>query len=186
MNRKFIYISLSVFAISVAFILGFKFVLGNKVLIRDSVNFDQGEAIIKYVGFEEGEDTYKIKVSVKNNSDYYASFSDISLMFFGGSNGSPVFKGYDNDERRALMDYKEGDKYNFSPYFAANEEREYAFEVSKGLSFDKEDFDTNKINISYNVTFFRYKANKNTVISSIFSKSGTARLDNSSDPYVIK
>ena len=183
MNRRFIYISSSILVISLVVILGFKFVLGNKILIRDSSNFDQGEPIIKYVGFEEGEDTYKIKVSVKNNSDYYASFNDISLMFFGGSNGSPVFKGYDNDERRALMDYKEGDKYNFSPYFEANEEREYAFEVSKGLSFDKEEFDTNKINISYNVMFFRYRVNMNRVLGGVFSRSGTARLDNSIAPY---
>lgn len=183
MNKKYIIIISSIFVISLFFILGFKFILGDKVLYIDSTNFDKGDAIIKYIGFEEGEDTYKIKVSIKNNSDYYASISNLTLNFIGGSNGSPAFGGYDNSEMRALRDYKEGDKYKFSYYFEANEEREYAFEISKGLSFNKEDFDTNKFNISYNVTFFRYRVNMDTVIGSVFSRGGTTRLDNSIAPY---
>ncbi len=183
MNKKYINIISSIFIISLFFILEFKFILGDKVLYIDSTNFDKGDVIIKYIGFEEGEDTYKIKVSIKNNSDYYANISNLTLNFIGGSNGNPEFRGYDNDERQALINYKQGDKYNFSPYFDANEEREYAFEISKGLSFNKEDFDTNKINIAYNATFFRYRINKNSLMGSVFSRGGTARLDNSVDPY---
>ncbi len=185
MNKKFIKVSISIFLFSFIFILGFNFILGNKILFVNSTEeaFNSDGPIIKYSGFEEGEDTYKIKVKIKNNSDYYANFNDISLSFYGGSNGSPVFKGYDDGYRKALMNYKPGDEYVFSPYFEADEEREYSFEVSKGLSFDKEYFDINKININYNVSFFRYRINNNTVIGNVFSKGGAARLDNSTDPF---
>ena len=78
MNKKFILVSLSIFVLSFVFILGFKFILGDKVLYEDAVIFAQGQPIIKYVGFEEDENVYKIKISIKNSTDYYASFNNIS------------------------------------------------------------------------------------------------------------
>ncbi|MGG7142989.1 hypothetical protein ACQPVP_05945 [Clostridium nigeriense] len=191
MNKKFILVSLSIFILSFIFILGFKFALDDKVLYEDSVNYEQDKPMIKYVGFEEEDDFYKIKISVKNSTDYYASFYDINLQFSNNSsvylgNAGPIFKGYDNDERKALLNYKEGDKYDFSSYFGPNEEREYVFEISKGLKFDKEVFDTNRMTISYNIQYFKYKINKNTVVGNAFSSSSVEFIDNTIDPYTIE
>ncbi len=186
MNKKFIYMSLSIFILSLIFILGFKFILDNKVLYEDSMNFDQGKPIIKYIGFEEDDNFYKIKVSIKNTMDYYASFHNLSLQFAGRSQGAPTFSGYDNTEREYILNLKPGDKYNFSGYFGPKEERNYVFEISKGISFDKEGFDTDKMTIIYNVQYYKYKINNNTVIGGAFSSSATEFIDNSIAPYTLE
>ena len=177
MNRKYIIISLSIFIVSLLFILGFNFILGDKILYSDSFNFNDGIPEINYIGLEEDENLYKVKVSIKNNSDYYASFNNISLQFTGTSQGAPTFNGYDNDERKALINYKPGDKYNFSSFFGPNEEREYVFEVSKGITFDKDVFNSKNIDIGYSYQLYKYRINKNAVIGNGPSGGGTKRIE---------
>lgn len=185
MNKKFILVSLSIFILSFVFILGFKFILGDKVLYEDAINFEQGEPIIKYVGFEEDENVYKIKISIKNSTDYYASFNNITLTLSGNSQGEPIFNGYDSGLREYYNNYKEGmDEY--SSFLDSKEEREYVFEISKGLTFDKKVFDTNQMIISYNVNCYKYKINKNTVVGNTFSMGGSKSIDNSIYPYTIE
>ena len=190
MNKKFILVSLSIFVLSFVFILGFKFILGDKVLYEDAVIFEQGKPIIKYVGFEEDENIYKIKISIKNNSEYYASFNNISLQFLNNSSvylgdANPIFNGYDSGLREYYNNYKEGmDEY--SSFLDSKEEREYVFEISKGLTFDKKVFDTNQMIISYNVNCYKYKINKNTVVGNTFSMGGSKSIDNSIYPYTIE
>lgn len=176
MNRKYIIVSLSIFIVSLAFILGFNFLLGDKVLYINSVDFDHGVPVINYVGLEEDENAYKIKISIKNNSDYYASFNNIGLQFTGTSQGAPTFSGYDNNERKALINHKPGDKYSYSSFFGPNEEREYVFEVAKGISFDKEVFNSKNIDIEYSYRLYKYRANNNTVIGSGPSGGGSRRI----------
>lgn len=185
MNKKFISISLSIFILSLIFILGFKFILGNKILYINSTNFEQGEPIIKYVGFEEDDSSYKIKVSIKNNTDYIASFHDISLQFSGGAQGAPTFTGYDLNQREYYKNYKEGME-EYSSFFDSKEERIYIFEISKGIKFDKEVFDTNRMAISYSAQYFKRRINKNTVIGNAFSSSSVEFIDNSIDPYILE
>ncbi|WP_294167898.1 hypothetical protein [uncultured Clostridium sp.] len=177
MNRKYIIVSLSIFIVSLAFILGFNFILGDKVLYINSVDFDHGVPVINYVGLEEDENSYKIKISIKNNSNYYASFNNISLQFTGTSQGAPTFSGYDNDERKALINHKPGDKYSYSSFFGPNEEREYVFEVSKGISFDKEVFNSKNIDIGYSYQLYKYRVNNNTVIGAGTSGTGSKRIE---------
>ena len=186
MNKKFIIVSICIFILSLFFILGFNFILGDKILYNDSTNFDQGKPIIKYVGFEEDENVYKIKVSIKNTSQYYASFNDVTMNFLGNSSGSPEFNGYDNNQREIILNHKEGDEFELSYYFNANEEREYIFEISKGLIFNDDIFDTNKISVRYNVKFYRYRVGNDRVIGNVFNRSSTEFLDNSIDPYIIE
>lgn len=197
MNKKFITVSISIFLFSLIFILGFKFILGDKLLYTDSTEeaFNSDEPIIKYSGFEEDENIYKIKVNIKNNSKYYASLYDLNLKFsyntedniiFSSDNATPVFRGSDNKEREYILNFKEGDKYNFSSYLDPNEEREYIFEISKGLKFDKEVFDTNRMSISYGVNYFKYKIKSNTVIIGVGSIGASERIDNSTEPYIIE
>jgi hypothetical protein len=190
MNKKFILISLSIFILSFVFILGFKFVLGDKVLYEDAVNYEQGKPTIKYVGFEEDENIYKIKVSIKNNSDYYANFYDINLQFSNSSSvylgdANPVFKGYDSGLREYYNNYKEGmDEY--SSFLDPKEGREYVFEIPKGLSFDKEVFDTNRMTIVYDAKYFKYVFGSKTMFNNVFSRSSVEFIDNSKDPYTIE
>lgn len=190
MNKKFILVSLSIFVLSFVFILGFKFILGDKVLYEDAVIFEQGKPIIKYVGFEEDENIYKIKISIKNNSEYYASFNNISLQFLNNSSvylgdANPIFNGYDSGLREYYNNYKEGmDEY--SSFLDSKEEREYVFEISKGLSFDKEVFDTNRMTISYNAQYFKYRFGSKAVVSNVFSRSSVEFIDNSIYPYTIE
>lgn len=182
MNKKFISISFSIFILSLIFILGFKFILGNKILYKDSANFEQGEPTIKYVGFEEDDSSYKIKVSIKNTTNYIASFREISLQFSGGVEGAPTFTGYDLNQREYYNNYKEGME-EYSSFFDPKEERIYVFEISKGIKFYKEVFDTNRMTIRYNVQYFKRRINKNTVIGNAFSSSSVEFIDNSIDPY---
>lgn len=188
MNKKFILVSLSIFIISLIFILGFKFILGDKVLYEDSMNFDEGKPVIKYTGFEEDENIYKIKVSIKNNSKYYANFVDINLQFSSESgyigNANPIFKGYDNKLRESFNTYNEGREV-VSSFLDPEEEREYIFEISKGLRFNKETFDTNSISISYDVRYFKYRLNESTVFFSTTNRTGTEYIENAIDPFKI-
>lgn len=185
MNKKFISISLSIFIFSLFFILGFKLILGDKVLYTDSTNYDQGKPIIKYVGFEEDNNSYKIKVSIKNTTNYIASFRQISLQFSGGAEGAPTFIGYDLNQREYYNNYKEGME-EYSSFFDPKEERIYVFEISKGIKFDKEVFDTNRMTISYSAQYFKRRINKNTVIGNAFSSSSVEFIDNSRDPYSLE
>lgn len=198
MNKKFIKVSISIFLFSFIFILGFKFTLGDKVLYVDSTEeaFNSEGPIIKYSGFEEDENVYKIKVNIKNNSKYYVSLNNVNLEFshntkdksgFSSNNATPVFKGYDNTEREYLMNYKPGDgEYNFSSFLKPNEEREYVFAISKGLKFDKEFFDTNRMSISYGVNYFKYRIGNDTVIGNAFSRGASEFIDNSTMPFTIE
>lgn len=192
MNKKFIKVSISIFLFSFIFILGFKFILGDKVLYNDSTEeaFNSDGPIIKYSGFEEDENIYKIKITIKNNSKYYASLNNIKLQFQNSSNylgsANPIFEGYDSDYREFLSNFKPGEKENFSSFLSPNEEREYAFEIAKGLKFDKEVFDTNRMSISYSVNYMKYKINNNTFLGNAWSRSSTEFIDNSAMPFTIE
>lgn len=190
MNKKFIKVSIGIFISVFIFILGFKFILGDKLLFHQGSDeaFNSSNPIVKYVGFEEDENILKIKISIKNNSKYIASVNKATMRFgvlanavndsIINSRSNPTFEGYDND-----YDYNSKNKYfDFAIY--PGEEREYAFEVTKGIHFDKEVFDTNKMYVSYNINYYKYKI-KGTFIGNVMGTGGGESLDNSSNPYVI-
>ena len=83
-----------------------------------------------------------------------------------------------------LISYEE-DIDEPSAYLDPNEEREYIFEVSKGLSFDKEVFDTNRMSISYDARYYKYKLNERMVLSSTYTSGRRELLDNSLEPFTI-
>lgn len=194
MNKKFITVSISIFLLSFIFILGFKLILGDKLLYANSTEYVEGP-IIKYSGFDEDENIYKIKVNIKNNSKYYARVNNINLQFsyntkdksgYSTNDASPLFKGYDNTEREHLLNYMPGDEYSFSSFLNPNEEREYVFEISKGLKFDKEVFDTNRMAISYGVNYFKYRIRSNSAIGDAGSIWASKPLDSSAEPFTIE
>ena len=177
MNKKYIIVSLTIFIVSLIFIFSFNFLLGDKVFYNNAINFEEDVPVIKYIGVEEDNNVYKIKVSIKNNSKYYATFDNISLKLGGAIQGEPMFDGYDNNQREALMNHREGDKYNYSYYFNPNEEREYVFEISKGLKFDKYKFSSKEMDVHYSYKLYKYRSNNNMVIGNGQSGAGSRRIE---------
>ncbi len=196
MNKKFIKVSIGIFISVFIFILGFKFILGDKLLFHQGSDeaFNSSNPIVKYVGFEEDENILKIKISIKNNSKYIANVNEATIRFgilpnsvndsTVSSLSNPIFKGYDNDFKKIADDNSIKIK-NFDVAIYPGEEREYAFEVTKGVHLDKKVFDTNKMYVSYNINYYKYKI-KGTFLGNAMSTGGGERLDNSSNPYVIE
>lgn len=194
MNKKFITVSISIFLLSFIFILGFKLILGDKLLYANSTEYEE-RAAVKYSGFEEDENTYKIKINIKNNSKYYAGVNNINLQFsyntkdnsgYSTNDASPLFRGYDKTEREYLLNYMSRDEYSFSSFLNPNEEREYTFEISKGLKLDEKAFDTNRMSISYEVDYFKYRISSNSVMGDAGSIWTTESVDNSTMPFTIE
>lgn len=99
-------------------------------------------------------------------------------------NANPIFKGYDNKLRKFLKNHNEG-RAVVGSFLDPMEEREYIFEISKGLSFDKEVFDTNVMSISYDARYYKYKLNERMVLSSTYTSGRRELLDNSLEPFRI-
>lgn len=190
MSKKFFKITMLMTLIFFVFLITFKSLTG-KIVTRDNANdnlFDICEAIVKYDGFEENENMTTIKVSIKNNSDFYASVNNVYLKFSSSSYvineegwttnlPSPQFKGMDS-----LWKDEDYSSYYINP----GETKIYEFEIAKGISFDKKYFDTNRFAISGNIQFYKYKLNDNTVAKLVGSRSGGLEfLNNDKDPYVI-
>ena len=193
MNKKFLKITLLMTLIFFLFLITFKSLTG-KIVTRDNANdnlFDICEAIIKYEGFEENENMTIIKVSIKNNSDFYASLNDVYITFRSSNYvindegwqtnlPSPQFEGRDS-----LFNIE--DEYqNYSHYFEPGETKVYEFEIAKAINFDEKYFDTNRFTLSGNIKFYKYKLNDNVVAKLVGNRSGGLEfLENSKDPYVI-
>lgn len=190
MSKKFFKTTILMTLVFFLFLITFKSLTG-KVVTKDNANdnlFDICEAIVKYEGFEEDENMTTIKVSIKNNSDFYASVNNVYLKFNSSSYvindegwttnlPSPKFEGMDS-----LWKDEDYSSYYINP----GETKIYEFEIAKAISFDKEYFDTNRFAISGNIQFYKYKLNDNTLAKIVGSRSGGLEfLNNDKDPYVI-
>ncbi|MDU5106824.1 hypothetical protein [Clostridium sp.] len=191
MKKKFFEVSLGIFMFLFISLLGFKFLYGDRKIYSDG-SIKVPEASIKYSGFEEDENNYKIKVSIKNNSKYYGSLRDIKLKFQNYSwnvtstNSGPTFGGYKLVERESFENYEEERKEYSSPFFNPSEEKLYVFEIPKGLSFDENVFDTNRMGIYYSIEYFKYRPKENAVSVNINMEGSVKFIDNSIEPYEIK
>lgn len=191
MNKKFVKVSLGIFMFLFISILGFKFLYGDRKVYSDG-SIKVPEASVNYTGFEEDENNYKIKVNIKNNSKYYGIIKDVKLQFQTNSkngstnNSGPIFIGYELKKRVYFDNYAEGETEEYSPFFKPSEEKLYVFEIPKGLSFDKESFDTNRMGISYSIEYFKHKHKNNAVSVRINMEGSVKFIDNSKDPYNIE
>lgn len=191
MNKKFFKVSLGIFMFLLISLLGFKFLYGDKKTHLDGL-IKVSESSTRYLGFEEDDYKYKIKVGIKNNSKYYGIIRDIKLQFQPDSKNvssislGPIFVGYDLKGSDYFNNYEEGEEYYYSAFFDPGEEKQYIFEIPKGLSFDKKVFDTNRMGISYNIEYFKYRPKDNAVSGYINLEGSVRTIDNSIDPYEIK
>lgn len=189
MNKKFIKVSFGILISVLVVVLGFKFILKDKILFSDSTDdiFENVKPTIKYEEIEEEDSFYRIIISIKNNTKYYASVNEMHLQFGFNissenphkimSNNSLYFRGYDLEERKYLENYNGNSSERVSPYLDPYEERQYAFEISKGVIFDEEVFDTNKMNISYNVNYYRYRLSSNSLAGGIMGHGGGEHIE---------
>ncbi len=190
MNKRFMKISLGIFLFLAFSLLGFKFIFGNKKIYSDGI-VNVPDSSIRYEGFEEDEENYIIKISFKNNSKYYGIIREAKLQFqrdskHGFSNNTgPIFEGYDLKSREYFDNYKDGEEV-YSPFLNPYDKNIYFFEIPKGLSFDEKVFDTNRIIISYNIEYLKYKTKNNAVTGRITTKGGFEFLNNSLYPYRIQ
>lgn len=191
MKKKFFKVSLGIFMFLLISLLGFKFLYGDRKLYSDG-SIKVPESGTRYLGFEEDDYKYKIKVGIKNNSKYYGIIRDIKLQFQPDSKNvssislGPIFVGYDLKESEYFNNYEEGEEYYYSAFFDPGEEKQYIFEIPKGLSFDKKVFDTNRMGISYNIEYFKYRPKENAVSVNINMEGSVKFIDNSIEPYEIK
>ena len=190
MNKRFIKVSLGIFIFLFISLLGFTFIFGDKKADYQGY-VDVPKASLSYSGFEEEEDKYKIKITIKNNSKYYGILKDVKLKFQTNSeygsytNSGPIFGGYDLKKREYFESNEEGERVNYSVFFEPSEKKDYIFEIPKGLSFDENVFDTNRMKISYNIEYFKRRI-KNGVAVRINMHGSEEILDNSIEPYQIK
>lgn len=191
MSKKFIKVSLGIFIFLSISLLGFRFLYGDKKTHLDG-SIKVPESSTRYLGFEEDDYKYKIKVGIKNNSKYYGIIRDIKLKFQVESiNGVsissvPIFEGYDLKKMEYIDNYEEGGKEYYSSFFDPSEEKLYVFEIPKGLSFDENVFDTNRMGIYYSIEYFKYRPKENAVSVNINMEGSVKFIDNSIYPYEIK
>lgn len=191
--KRFIKISVFMITIFCVFLWGFRVIAG-KTLIKNNANDDLFEtfaAEVKYIGFKDYDNVTVIRVEMKNNSDYYASFNNLSIVFseerknisqnndnYYINSAVAAFNGQDLSYE--IENYKE-----YSSYLNPGESREYEFAIPKGVNFDKEIYDTNKFRVTYSATYYKYRINKNSLINLVGSHGGGENLDNYKDPYII-
>ena len=191
MSKKFIKVSLGIFIFLSISLLGFRFLYGDKKTHLDG-SIKVPESSTRYLGFEEDDYKYKIKVGIKNNSKYYGIIRDIKLKFqnYSGNgtstNSGPTFGGYELIERGYFENYEEGIREYSSPFFDPSEEKLHVFEIPKGLSFDRNVFDTNRMGIYYSIEYFKYRPKENAVSVNINMEGSVKFIDNSIYPYEIK
>ncbi|MCR1952415.1 MULTISPECIES: hypothetical protein [unclassified Clostridium] len=186
MNVRFIKISLGICIFLFISFFGFKFMLGDRKEYYDGF-IDVPKLSIAYSGFEEEDEVYKIKVSFKNNSKYYGSLRDVKLQFSNNNliNSNPIFIGYDFSERE-YFDGNEESNIDYSPFLDKEGKKEYVFDIPKGLNFDNKIFDTNRMRVSYNLEYYKYKPKSNSLIGKVKFDSSTEFIDNSSMPFTIE
>ena len=85
-----------------------------------------------------------------------------------------------------IDNYEEGGKEYYSSFFDPSEEKLYVFEIPKGLSFDENVFDTNRMGIYYSIEYFKYRPKENAVSVNINMEGSVKFIDNSIYPYEIK
>ncbi|WP_300381894.1 hypothetical protein [Clostridium sp.] len=194
MIKRFIKISIFMMIILCIFLGGFRVVAG-KTLIKNTANNDLFKTFtpeVKYVGFKDYDNVTVIKVEMKNSTDYYASFNNLSIIFSKNTKSTPQNNDnyYINSADPSFvgrdLSFYDIDNYkDYSDYLSPGESREYEFAISKGINFDKEIYDTNRFRVTYSASYYKYRIKKNTVINLVGGSGGGENLDNSKDPYVI-
>lgn len=174
MNKKFILVSLSIFlTITILFGLS-KVVFGDKITFSDAIEFYDDKPIIEYVGNEKTEEGYNVTISIKNTLNSIMTINDLELNLLNDI----YIKGI-NEEIFANGNIKYG--------IDGGEVVEYVFKIPNGIKFDKKIFDINEMHISYNVTMYKYRTSRNSLMIPTGSVGGgtiiTGDLDSSLFQY---
>ena len=172
---KFIKIAIGIFTILFSVLLGFKMILGEHILAseRYSVMNSEDGFYIEYKESVENEDGKAIVVTVKNNSKDYISINNLELSFENNINSidNVKFQGILKEEYDNLDGYNR--RYGVDP----GEQSEYIFIIPKGIDFDSSIIDLNRIKISYNISYYKFRTGDNSFFLGTSSSGGTNNVN---------
>lgn len=166
MNKKFIKIS-SIICISLVLLLGFF-----SITSVNQKSFDELENSIDitYNDCIETKESYNVSVIIKNKSKNIASMSDMELSFSCNGDYDDMsdfyIKGYEKDM------WSEDRIMGIDP----GEEEEFIFKIPKGIKIDENYYNTKRIEIGYNVNFFKFRTGKNSLFLGVSQMIGSKTL----------
>lgn len=171
MNKKFIWVSL-IICIPLVLLIGF-FSMTIKS-VNDEVEPPQEKLIIEYKDYKEDENFGVITIIVKNKSKDIVSINDLELSFqytgdYEGqwtSESGVYIKGYEEDT------FDEERIHGIDP----GQEKEVIFKIPKAVTFDKEKYKLDKPIIDYNVSFYKFRKSKNSLILGVGSIGGSKTI----------
>ncbi|MEG0181193.1 MAG: hypothetical protein RSG52_06750 [Terrisporobacter sp.] len=166
MNKKFIKVSL---IICVPLIL----LIGIFSMMTNSMEEDMGHEKIQitYKGYKEEKYNYTVSVIIKNNSKSIASLGETQLSFEYEGSGENIGEFYIKGEEEDIWD--DNKVMGIDP----GKEEELIFKIPKGIKINKEDYNMNKLLISYDISFFKFRAGKNSLVLGTSQMGGTETLE---------
>ncbi len=166
MNKKFIKVSL-IICVPLIILIGL-FTIGSS---NDEI-FDDLHNSIKftYKDYKEEKYNYIVSVIVKNNSRNIASLQEMELSFDYNGEGENIGNFYIKGEEKDIWD---DDKImGIDP----GKEEEIIFKIPKGIEINKDYYNLNRIIVSYDVSFFKFRASKNSLFLGTGQMGGSTTL----------
>ncbi len=177
MDKKFIKISL-IIIIPIALTVGFF------KMTADDLNDTNNEysppiddIVIKTLENSEDKDSYTITIAFENNSKNILSLSETELCIdykydttgIDYGQNDIYIKGHD------LNDFTEDRKHGIDP----GETSEIVFKIPKDITLDKEKFNLEEVEVSYNAGMYKFRTSNNSILLGVGSIGGseTVKLD---------
>ncbi len=166
MNKKFIKVSLIICVPLIILIGLFTMVSSNEDIfdeLYDSIK-------ITYKGCKEEKYNYAISVIVKNNSKNIASLNDMELSFDYNGEGENIGNFYIKGEEKDI--WNDDKIMGIDP----GKEEEIIFKIPKGIEINKDYYNLNRIIVSYNASFFKFRTSKKSLFLGTGQMGGSRTL----------
>lgn len=166
MNKKFIKVSLIICVPLIILIGLFTMVSSNEDI------FDELDDSIKitYKDCKEEQNNYSVSVIVKNNSKNIASLSDMELSFDYNGEGENIGNFYIRGEEKDI--WNDDKIMGIDP----GKEEEIIFKIPKGIEINKDYYNLNRIIVSYNASFFKFRTSKKSLFLGTGQMGGSITL----------
>ena len=150
MNKKFVKVSLIIFIPLIILILLFTMLSSNEDIFDELNNSIK----ITYKDCKEQKNSYYLSVIVKNNSKNIATLSDMELSFDYNGDGENIGNFYIRGEEKNIWD--DNKLRGIDP----GKEEEIIFKIPKGIKINTDYYNLNRIIVSYNASFFKFRTSK--------------------------
>lgn len=173
MNKKFLKVSL-IICIPFVLIIGFFSMTATNTEEEWPVS---EELEIEYKGYTEDKYDYIVSIVVKNNTRNIASINDVSLSFNYKSDYRDNGGRWSSDEGVYFKGY---DEYRFSEESVLGidpgTDREIMFNIPKAINLDKEVFNIEQPVVDYNISFYKYRTSKSSLMFGYGMSGGSKTL----------